>query len=220
MARRRVAILISGRGSNMAALIEAARQPDYPAEIALVIANRADAAGLDYAASAGIPTAFFSHKAYPSRQAFDAALDAALRAADIELVCLAGFMRLLTEGFVEAWRDRLINIHPSLLPLFPGLHTHEAALAAGVKLHGCTVHFVRSAVDSGPIIAQAAVPVLSGDTPDTLAARVLVGEHRIYPLALALLARGALRIVDERVEIDPALGEEAQEPLVAPSIPQ
>lgn len=196
--RKRVAVLISGRGSNMASLIEAAADPAYPAEIALVLANRHDAAGLDRARAAGIAADAIDHKAFPDRPSFDAALDARLRAERIDLVCLAGFMRLLTPDFVEGWRDRMINIHPSLLPLFPGLDTHERALAAGVKLHGCTVHFVRHEMDSGPIIGQAAVPVLAGDTPDTLGARVLTAEHVLYPKALALVASGAVRVEDER----------------------
>ena len=188
MARKRVAILISGRGSNMAALIEAARSPDYPAEIVLVISNRPEAAGLAHAAEAGIATSIVDQKAFTGRAAFEAALDAALAEAHIEFVCLAGFMRVLSPAFVARWRDRLINIHPSLLPAFPGLDTHARALAAGVRFHGCTVHFVREGVDDGPVIAQAEVPVLPGDTPDSLAARVLAAEHRLYPEALALVA--------------------------------
>jgi phosphoribosylglycinamide formyltransferase-1 len=216
MARRRVAILISGRGTNMAALIEAAKDPAYPAEIALVLSNRPDAAGLAFAKENGIATAVLNHKEHSSRESFDFALDTKLKASGIELVCLAGFMRLLTQDFVESWRDRMINIHPSLLPLFPGLDTHQKALAAGMKLHGCTVHFVRGAVDSGPIIAQAAVPVLSGDTAETLAARVLTAEHRIYPLALALVAGGRARVADEKTVIDPP-GSEAEGILMAPA---
>jgi phosphoribosylglycinamide formyltransferase-1 len=216
MPRRRVAILISGRGTNMAALIEAAKDPSYPAEIALVLSNRPDAAGLARAKQNGIETAVLNHKEHSSRESFDFALDTKLKSAGIELVCLAGFMRLLSHDFVEAWRDQMINIHPSLLPLFPGLDTHEKALAAGMKLHGCTAHFVRGAVDSGPIIAQAAVPVLAGDTAETLAARVLAVEHRIYPLALALVAGGRARVVDEKTVIDPT-GPEAEGILVAPT---
>jgi phosphoribosylglycinamide formyltransferase-1 len=216
MIRRRVAILISGRGSNMAALVAAARDPGYPAEIALVLSNRADAPGLERADQAGIETAVLDAKGSSSRRAFDDALDRRLKAAGAEIVCLAGFMRLLTPEFVEAWRDRLINIHPSLLPLFPGLNTHASALAAGVKIHGCTVHFVRAAVDSGPIIAQAAVPVLLSDTPETLADRVLTAEHHIYPLALALVARGRTVVVDERVVIDDAPPEAIVQPLISP----
>jgi phosphoribosylglycinamide formyltransferase 1 len=218
MARRKVAILISGRGSNMAALVEAAQDPDYPAEIALVLSNRDDAAGLNYAKEAGIDTAVVRTKDYASREDFDAALNASLKGAGIDLVCLAGFMRVLTASFVDAWRDRLINIHPSLLPLFPGLDTHAKALAAGVKIHGCTVHFVRAEVDSGPIIMQAAVPVLITDTPDTLAARVLAEEHRIYPLALSLVAGGKVRVVDERTVIDVPSMETPGEAIVSPFI--
>lgn len=203
MARKRVAILISGRGSNMAALIEAARDPGYPAEIVLVVSNRPDAAGLARAAEAGIAAAAIDHKAFAGRAAFEAALDERLAAARIDLVCLAGFMRLLSPEFVARWRDRLINIHPSLLPAFPGLDTHARALAAGAKIHGCTVHFVRAETDSGPIIAQAAVPVLPDDTPESLVARVLIVEHRLYPEALARVASGRARVDGERVVIAP-----------------
>ncbi len=198
-ARKRIGVLISGRGSNMAALIEACNKPDYPAEIVTIISNRPEAPGLATARDAGIATGVIDHKAFDSRESFEAALDAALHEAQVDLVCNAGFMRLLTEGFVEAWRDRQLNIHPSLLPSFKGLHTHERALTAGVRISGCTVHFVRTEMDSGPIIAQAAVPVLPDDTPDTLAARVLQAEHRLYPLALELVATGAARVEDERV---------------------
>jgi phosphoribosylglycinamide formyltransferase-1 len=165
--RRRVAILISGRGSNMASLIEAARAPDFPAEIALVLSNRPDAGGLARATEAGIEALAIDHKAYPDRESFEAAMDAALRERAIDLVCLAGFMRVLTPGFVERWAGRMLNIHPSLLPLFRGTHTHQRALEAGVLVHGCTVHFVVPELDAGPIIAQAAVPVVPG-TPRTV----------------------------------------------------
>ena len=189
--KRRTAILISGRGSNMASLIESARAADYPAEIALVLSNRPDAPGLRHAATQGIPTAIIDHRAFPGdRAAHEAAIDAALREAAVEIVCLAGYLRLLTPYLVGRWAGRMLNIHPSLLPAFPGLHTHERALAAGVKLHGCTVHLVTEAMDDGPIVAQAAVPVLAGDTEETLAARVLAQEHVIYPLALRLLSEG------------------------------
>ena len=190
MARKRVAILISGRGSNMMSLIEAARQPTYPAEIALVISNRADAAGVDLARAAGVEAVVVPSRAYSDRAAFEAELTRQLEAHDIEIVCLAGFMRVLTPAFVAHWRDRLINIHPSLLPAFQGLDTHARALAAGVAEHGCTVHYVRDGVDDGPIIAQAAVAVRAGDTPETLAARVLAEERKLYPAALALVAAG------------------------------
>jgi phosphoribosylglycinamide formyltransferase-1 len=202
LARLRTAILISRRGSNMQALIESCRAPAAPAEIVLVLSNNPDAAGLGYAAQAGVPTAVVDHRTYRERAVFDAALDRRLRAAGAEFVCLAGFMRLLTPAFVERWRDRMINIHPSLLPAFPGLDTHARALAAGVRFHGCTVHFVRFETDTGPIIVQAAVPVRTDDTPDSLAARVLVQEHRIYPQALAWVAEGRVRIEGERTVVD------------------
>lgn len=197
--KARVAILISGRGSNMASLIAAAEAPDYPAEIVLVASNRPEAPGLTYASERGIPTRAVDHKAYPSREAFDAALHAELEAAGINLVCLAGFMRIFTAGFVETWAGRMINIHPSLLPLFKGVHTHEQALAAGVRLHGCTVHYVVPELDAGPIIAQGAVPVRPGDDAAALAARILVQEHRLYPQALALVAGGQARLDGARV---------------------
>lgn len=191
MSRKRVAVLISGRGSNMAALIEAAKAPDYPAEIVLVVSNRPDAAGLAHARAAGIATAVVDHTKFSkNREAFDRELQAVLEAHRIDLVCLAGFMRLLTAWFVGRWSDRMLNIHPALLPAFKGLNTHARALAAGVKTHGATVHFVVPEMDSGPIIAQAEVPVLDGDTPETLAARVLAVEHRIYPEALRRVAEG------------------------------
>ena len=195
MPRLRTAVLISGRGSNMAALLAAARDPAYPAEIALVLSNRADAAGLDHAAAAGVPTAVVESRGFRGdRAGFEAAMQAVLAEHDIALIALAGFLRVLTPGFVERWSGRLVNIHPSLLPAFPGLETHERALAAGVRLHGCTVHLVSAGVDEGPILAQAAVPVLPGDTPAALAARVLAEEHRIYPAALAWLAAGRVRV--------------------------
>jgi phosphoribosylglycinamide formyltransferase-1 len=189
--KKRVGILISGRGSNMAALIDAARDPAYPAEIALVLSNRPDAGGLARAEAAGIATGVVDHRGFPrDRPGHEAAIDAALRAAGVEIVCLAGYMRVLTGLLVGRWAGRMLNVHPSLLPAFPGLDTHARALAAGVKLHGCTVHLVSEGVDEGPILAQAAVPVLPGDTEDSLAARVLAQEHAIYKLALALLASG------------------------------
>jgi phosphoribosylglycinamide formyltransferase-1 len=195
----RTAILISGRGSNMQSLVEAAQADDYPAEIVLIASNRPDAAGLEWANARGLPTLAIDHKKYKTRDAFEAALQDALAAAGTELVALAGFMRLMTSDFVEHWRDRMINIHPSLLPSFKGLHTHERALAAGVKIAGCTVHFVRTEMDEGPIIGQAAVPVLSGDDPATLAARVLAAEHRLYPASLKLVASGLARVEGEKV---------------------
>jgi phosphoribosylglycinamide formyltransferase 1 len=191
MAKKRVAVLISGRGSNMTALIEAAKAQDYPAEIVLVISNRSDAIGLTYARESGITTALIDHRTFGNdREAFERALDAELTAQRIDLVCLAGFMRLLTPWFVTRWSGRLLNIHPALLPEFKGLHTHRRALAAGAKRHGATVHFVVAETDSGPIIAQESVPVVEGDSEETLAARVLEIEHRIYPQALRLVAEG------------------------------
>lgn len=200
--RRNVAVLISGRGSNMQALVRACTSPDYPAKIVLVLSNRADAAGLDFAREAGIATEVISHKDFPDRASFDAAMDAEIHRHGAELICLAGFMRLLDTGIIEAWRDRMINIHPSLLPSFRGLDTHKRALEAGVKLAGCSVHFVRPDVDTGPIIAQAAVPVLPGDTPDSLAARILEQEHLIYPMALRLVAEGRVRVEGGRAVVD------------------
>jgi phosphoribosylglycinamide formyltransferase-1 len=194
MSRKRVGVLISGRGSNLQALIEACADPAYPAEIVAVIANVADAQGLARAEAAAIPALAISHKDFPSREAFDAALDQALKGAGVELLCNAGFMRLHTPDFVEAWRDRHLNIHPSLLPAFRGLDTHARVLDAGCKISGCTVHFVRTEMDAGPIVAQAAVPVVDGDTADSLAARVLAAEHRLYPHALALVASGSVHV--------------------------
>jgi len=188
--KKRVAILISGRGSNMTALIEAAKAPDYPAEIVGVFANKPDAGGLQTAAGQGIATAWRWHKDYPSRTGFELALSDVLKLWRPDIIALAGFMRILTPEFTDKWRGRMINIHPSLLPLHKGLHTHAQALADGAKEHGCTVHFVTPGMDEGPTILQARVPVLPGDTPETLAERVLVEEHRIYPEALALVARG------------------------------
>jgi phosphoribosylglycinamide formyltransferase 1 len=198
-ARKRTGILISGRGSNMQALVRAAQDPAFPAEIVVVISNRPDAKGLDFARAQGITTEVVDHKSYASREAFDHALDAALKRHHVELIACAGFMRIMTQDFVESWRDRMINIHPSLLPAYKGLHTHEQALANGARRHGCTVHLVRNDVDDGPIIAQASVPVLKGDTPETLAARVLDAEHKIYPRALALMASGAFRVEGEKI---------------------
>ena len=200
MKKKRVAILISGRGSNMMALVEAAVAPDFPAEIALVLSNRPDAAGLDWAASRGIRTASIDHKTYgKDREAFERAMQGVLEDNSIDLVCLAGFMRVLTPWFVAQWQGRMLNIHPAILPSYRGLHTHERALEDGVKIHGCTVHFVVPEMDAGPIILQAAVPVEDSDDADALAARVLTQEHRIYPQALALVAADKLRIEGNRV---------------------
>ena len=198
-ARKRVGVLISGRGSNLQALIDATKEPDYPAEIALVISNVPGAQGLARAADADIPTEVVDHRAFAARHDFETVLDDALHGAQVELLCNAGFMRLLTEGFVTRWLNRHLNIHPSLLPAFKGLHTHARALAAGVKITGCTVHFVRAAMDDGPIVAQAAVPVAVDDTEESLAARVLEAEHRLYPHALRLVASGAARVEGEHV---------------------
>jgi phosphoribosylglycinamide formyltransferase-1 len=190
--RKRVAILISGRGSNMSALIEAAKAPDYPAEIVGVLSNRAAAPGLSLAAAEGIATASLAQSLFPSRDMFEDVMTQILESWDVELVCLAGFMRVLGADFVHRWEGRMINIHPSLLPLYRGLHTHERALADGATKSGCTVHFVTPGLDEGAPILQAEVPILPGDTPETLAARILVEEHRIYPEALKLLASGRL----------------------------
>ena len=204
MPRLKTAILISGRGSNLQALIDACTDPAFPAEIVGVISNRPNAPGLEHARAAGIATAVVDHKAYADRPAFEAALDTVLKEARAELICNAGFMRILTAGFVERWRDRCLNIHPSLLPAFPGLDTHARALAAGVRFAGCTVHFIRAAVDAGPIIVQAAVPVLPDDDVASLAVRVLTEERRIYPQALRMVAEGRVRVVDGRAVIDGA----------------
>ena len=192
MARVPVAIMLSGRGSNMSALIDAARAPDYPAEIMLVLSNRPNAGGLDTARASGIEALAIDHRAFGrDREAHERAIDAALRRAGVECVCLAGYMRLLTPFLTQAWQGRMLNIHPSLLPAFPGLHTHERALAAGVKLHGCTVHLVTEVMDDGPILGQAAITVRPDDTPEALAARVLVQEHILYPRALRRHLAGA-----------------------------
>ncbi|MEG3349904.1 MULTISPECIES: phosphoribosylglycinamide formyltransferase [Novacetimonas] len=190
MTKRPIGILISGRGSNMGALIAACAAPDYPARIAIVISNNPDAPGLETARAAGLATKAIDHRTFGrERAAHERVIDAALRDAGVEVVCLAGYMRLLTPFLTQAWAGRMLNIHPSLLPSFPGLHTHERALQAGVRLHGCTVHLVTEVMDEGPIIGQAAVPVLSGDTPDSLAARILTQEHLLYPAALHRVLR-------------------------------
>lgn len=200
----------------MQALVDAARADDYPAEIVLIASNRPDAPGLEWANARGLPTVAIDHKRYATREAFEDALQKALEAAGTELVALAGFMRLMTPAFVERWRDRMINIHPSLLPSFKGLHTHERVLAAGVRITGCTVHFVRPEMDEGPIIGQAAVPVLSGDDPDTLAARVLAAEHRLYPAGLKLVASGRIRRDGEKIVISQDINSSS--PIYSPSL--
>ena len=197
--KKRVGVLISGRGSNLQALINACNKRDFAAEIVLVISNVPQAQGLLRAEAALIPTLTINHKDFPSREAFDAALDTALNEAGVELLCNAGFLRLHTPDFVDRWRDRHLNVHPSLLPAFRGLHSHERVIAAGCKISGCTIHFVRAEMDEGPIVAQAAVPVLASDTAETLATRVLEAEHHLYPHALALVASGAVFVKGERV---------------------
>lgn len=203
--RRRTAILISGRGSNMEALLRAMAAPDFPAEPVLVFSNRAEAGGLAVARAAGVATATLSHRDYPSREAFDRAVDAVLTGHGVELVCLAGFMRVVSAWFCERWLGRMISIHPALLPAFKGLDTHARALEAGVKQHGATVHFVLPELDAGPTILQGSVPVLDGDTPEVLAARVLEREHVIYPRALAMVASGEVRLASARDPVEGAL---------------
>jgi phosphoribosylglycinamide formyltransferase-1 len=216
----KVAVLISGRGSNLQALIDAfgPKVQDSPVTIVLVLSNRPEAPGLERAAQAGLKTEIVDHKTFASREDFDVAMDREIRAAGAEFVVLAGFMRLLTPQFVAAWQDRMINIHPALLPAFPGLDTHKRALEAGVRLHGATVHFVRHETDTGPIIAQAAVPVLPGDDESTLAARVLAAEHQLYPLALRLVAEGRVRVEQDRVVISDAPAMEGA--LFNPALPR
>ncbi len=209
--RRRVVIAISGRGSNMAALLAAAREPGYPAEISGVVSDNAEAPGLLYASSNGIPTRIVPRKDFASREAHDSGLDAAIAAFGGEILALAGYMRLLQPAFVERWAGRMINIHPSLLPLFKGLDSHRRALEAGMRVHGCSVHFVTLETDGGPVIAQAAVPVLISDTEETLAARVLKAEHRLYPLALKLVAEGAVRMENGRAVFAASSKRERQE---------
>lgn len=211
MARRPTAVLISGSGSNLQALLEAARDPDFPAVIRLVVSNRPDAYGLERARRAGVPAVVVDHRAFASREAFEAELVSELLTAGIELVCLAGFMRVLTEATVERWRDRMLNIHPSLLPAYRGLRSHERVLADGAAVSGCTVHLVRAELDAGPILVQGVVPVLPGDDPERLARRVQEVEHRAYPRALALLAGGRVVVEGERARI---VGERPGERLV------
>lgn len=213
---KNIVILISGRGSNMEALIAARDAGSLPVNIAAVISNRPDAAGLATAAQAGIATRHLDHKAFAGREAFDAALAECIDGFSPDLVVLAGFMRILSEGFVRHYEGRLMNIHPSLLPSFPGLHTHQRALAEGVRIHGCTVHFVTPALDHGPVIIQAAVPVVDSDSEETLAARVLAQEHRIYPQAVRWFAEGRLRLDGGRVRL--AAGLAASAALVSPEV--
>ncbi|HET7413548.1 MAG TPA: phosphoribosylglycinamide formyltransferase [Pararhizobium sp.] len=194
VSRKRVAVLISGRGSNMAALIAAAEAPDFPAEIVAVLADKTDAAGLDVARAHGIPAIAVPRNGFPDKAAHEAAVLAELDRAAPDIICLAGYMRLLSPAFIGRYHGRIITLPPSLLPLFPGLDTHARALAAGMRIHGCSVHFVTEGMDEGPVIAQAAVPVVPGDTPGSLAERVLVAEHRLYPAALAMLAAGRVQM--------------------------
>ena len=197
----KTAVLISGNGSNLQALIDACATPDFPAQIVCVISNKANAFGLERARAAGIPTRVIAHRDFADRQAFEAAIEATLEEHGVQLVCLAGFMLILTAWFTERWRDRLINIHPSLLPSFPGLHTHQKVIEYGAKLTGCTIHFVRAEMDHGPIILQAAVPVLPNDNAETLGARVLTAEHQAYPAALRMIADGHVNIFEEHTFI-------------------
>ena len=204
MAKLKVGVLISGRGSNLAALIEAAKAPDYPAEIVCVVSNVATAAGLKIASDAGVPTAAISHRDFPDRESFDRAVSADLEKHGVELVALAGFMRIQSQWFPAQWAGRIINIHPSLLPAFPGLHVQQQAIDAGVRVSGCTVHFVTPELDAGPIIAQAAVPVLAGDDADQLAARILRQEHRLYPEVVRWFAEGRISLIDGQVSVKDA----------------
>ena len=204
MAKLKVGVLISGRGSNLAALIEAAKAPDYPAEIVCVVSNVATAAGLKIARDAGVPTAAISHRDFPDRESFDRAVSTDLEKHGVELVALAGFMRIQSAWFPARWAGRIINIHPSLLPAFPGLHVQQQAIDAGVRVSGCTVHFVTPELDAGPIIAQAAVPVLAGDDADKLAARILRQEHRLYPEVVRWFAEGRISLIDGQVSVKDA----------------
>lgn len=206
MDKLNLSVAISGRGSNLKALIDACRTQGFPAKIGLVVSNKASAGGLELAKEAGIATLIVDHKAYASRADFDRNMTVAMENKGTDLVCLAGFMRLLSDEFCDHWRDRMINIHPSLLPSFKGLDVQQAAIDAGVRFSGCTVHYVRKEMDTGPIVAQAAVPVLSGDTADTLTARILVEEHKIYPHAVRLIAQGRINISSERATISDHTG--------------
>ena len=217
MARLKTGVLISGRGTNLQALLDACVDPDFPAEIVSVIANKAGAQGLERARKAGVKASFIDHTLFAEREDFERELDERLRKDGVEFTALAGFMRILTPWFVDKWRDRLINIHPSLLPAFKGVHTHDRALESGVRIHGATVHYVRPEMDDGPIIGQAAVPVLAGDTPDILAARVLEAEHALYPACLRLVAEGRVRVTAGLVRQDKERGARETDVLFNPS---
>ena len=221
MEKKRIAILISGRGSNMQALLDACAHAEFPARCALVLSNRPNAAGLALASERGVDTHVIDHKEFEKtdqgRAEFDAAIDARLTECGVQLVCLAGFMRLLTDQFVMKWRGRMLNIHPSLLPAFKGLNVHERMLTAGVKIAGCTVHFVTPDMDSGPIVGQAALPVANGETPETLAARILSLEHQLYPRCLELLASGRARLGAGDVVQLPGDGDAAERSLMQPA---
>ncbi|MGV1907108.1 phosphoribosylglycinamide formyltransferase [Agrobacterium cavarae] len=208
--RKRVVVFISGGGSNMVALAQACREPNFPAEVACVISDKPTAGGLDKAQGFGIPTLVFERKNYASKGEHEAAILAALGELAPDIICLAGYMRLISGEFIAPYEGRIINIHPSLLPLFPGLHTHQRAIDSGMKITGCTVHFVTEGMDEGPIIGQAAVPVVAGDTADSLAARVLTVEHKLYPLALRLLAEGNVRMDGAKVVRDSDVSSELQ----------
>jgi phosphoribosylglycinamide formyltransferase 1 len=212
MRKKRLAILISGRGSNMMALTAAARAPDYPAEVVAIICSRPEAPGLAWARAEGLPARLIDHKAYASREAFDVAVDQVLREARVDLIALAGFMRIQSGAFVRQWWGRQLNIHPSLLPAFKGLNPQAQALKAGVKISGCSVHFVSEDVDAGPIIAQAAVPVHEDDTVDALAARILAAEHQLYPDAVALVAAERTELLPDRVRILPSAAARQAQP--------
>ncbi|MCC3305946.1 phosphoribosylglycinamide formyltransferase [Sneathiella sp. HT1-7] len=207
MAKLKVAVFISSRGTNMQSLVRACQVPNFPAEIACVLSNNLEAAGLKFAAEHSIPTRTIDHRDFDGREEFEAEITRYLTDLNVDLICLAGFMRLLTADFVNRWRDRILNIHPSLLPAFKGLHVHERAIESGARFTGCTVHYVRPEMDDGPIIAQAAVPILQDDTPDSLASRILEQEHKIYPLALGLVAENRVKIHGSRVIIEQAREE-------------
>lgn len=212
MKKLKLGVQISGRGSNLQSLIDACKAADFPAEIVLVISNVADAYGLVRAAEAGIATRAIPHKQFANRQAFEEALTAAHEEAGVELICNAGFMRILSPYMVKKWEGRMLNIHPSLLPAFPGLHTHEKAIAMGVKFSGCSIHFVNEETDGGALLVQAAVPVLPHDTPDILAARILTYEHQAYPLAVRMVAEGRARYEKGRVIWERGVPESAATP--------